>query len=377
LASLATDLFDYALSPHLIAQEPVARRDRSRLLVVDRSSRSIEHAVFADLPRFLRSGDTLFRNNAAVLPARLHGRRPTGGAVECFLLRPANPADATDWHCLLKPGKRLPTGATFSDPGGAFVGEVRSKSADGTALVRFATPNGESIAAIANRLGDVPLPPYIVRSDDSRRAADLERYQTVYADPARQVAVAAPTAGLHFTPELLAALAAKGVFTAELTLHVGLGTFKPIVTPTIETHAIHREIYELPASTRRSLEVTGGRRIAVGTTTVRSLEDYLATRADVCFSRGGCAHHQLPPTPVDAPLSGGGVSDARIDRWHRLAQVHLRRGHRPRIPLLQLRRRDADPLIRLCRAPRSVRLASSKIAPLLGAPVGFPSFRHS
>ena len=273
---LPTSLFDYDLPPRLIAQVPAARRDQSRLLVVDRATRTLLHRTFADLPEFLRAGDTLFRNNAAVLPARLHARRPTGGQVECFLLRPAD--GGPTWRCLIKPGKKLPVGATFAHETGAFSGEIVSKETDGSTLVKFTTRDGEPITAVASRLGDVPLPPYIARADDSRRAEDLERYQTVYADRTHPVAVAAPTAGLHFTPELLAKLGGQGVRTAEVTLHVGLGTFKPITTENIEAHDIHRELYELPVATQRALfPPLAGRRIAVGTTTVRSVEDYLAT----------------------------------------------------------------------------------------------------
>jgi S-adenosylmethionine:tRNA ribosyltransferase-isomerase len=275
---LATDLFDYELPPRLIAQTPAARRDQSRLLVVDRTAHTIAHHTFADLPEFLRTGDTLFRNNAAVLPARLHAQRPTGGHVECFLLRPVD-GDRT-WRCLVKPGKKLPAGATFAHADGAFTGKIISKDADGSALVEFTTPAGEPITAVANRLGEVPLPPYIARPDASHRSEDLARYQTVYADRARQVAVAAPTAGLHFTPELLATLAAAGVLAANVTLHVGLGTFKPITTDTIEAHAIHRELYELPVATQRALfPPFAGRRVAVGTTTVRSVEHFLSTHS--------------------------------------------------------------------------------------------------
>jgi len=283
---LATDLFDYSLPPHLVAQTPAARRDQSRLLVVDRTAHTVAHHTFADLPEFLRSGDTLFRNNAAVLPARLYARRPTGGQVECFLLRPCtepgrSAADSERvWRCLIRPGKKLPVGATFAHETGAFTGEILSKFDDGSARVRLSTPNDEPITAVANRLGEVPLPPYIERADRSQRSEDLARYQTVYADRARQVAVAAPTAGLHFTPEIFAALAAQGVHTAEITLHVGLGTFKPIMTDTIEAHEIHRELYELPPATQRALfPPFAGRRIAVGTTSVRSLEHFLSLHA--------------------------------------------------------------------------------------------------
>jgi len=278
---LATELFDYALPPHLIAQTPAARRDQSRLLVVDRATRTLAHHRFSELPQFLRAGDTLFRNVAAVLPARLFARRPSGGRVECFLLRPEG-GDRT-WRCLLKPGRRLAVGADFADPEGAFRGVVVAKEPDGSVLVRFETAGEESITAIANRLGEVPLPPYIQRSDDAgearreRRATDIERYQTVYADRAQQVAVAAPTAGLHFTPELIATMTRQGVRVADLTLHVGLGTFQPIATEMISDHAIHREIYEIPATTRRALfPPLAGRRIAVGTTSVRTIEDYMA-----------------------------------------------------------------------------------------------------
>jgi len=287
---LPTSLFDYAVPPGLVAQTPAARRDQSRLLVVDRAAHTIAHHTFVDLPRFLRPGDTLFRNNAAVLPARLHARRPTGGHVECFLLRPADGAQV--WRCLTKPGKKLPVGATFAHPDGSFAGEVITKDADGTALVRLSTRDNEPITAVAHRLGDVPLPPYIARRDDdppaehaAQRARDLERYQTVYADRAREVAVAAPTAGLHFTPELLATLAGQGVRTADVTLHVGLGTFKPIATDTVEAHEIHREVYEIPAAAQRLLfPPLAGRRVAVGTTTVRTVEHYLAS-------------HTAPTTP--------------------------------------------------------------------------------
>ena len=282
---LAADLFDYHLPAHLIAQAPAARRDQSRLLIVDRASRTIAHHTFADLPRFLRAGDILFRNNAAVLPARFHARRPTGGQVECFLLRPSETHPGQTWRCLIKPGKKLPVGATFAESTGAFTAEIVAREPDGSAYVRFTTTGDEPITAVANRLGEIPLPPYIQRSDThspavSLQSTDRERYQTVYANPARQVAVAAPTAGLHFTPELLETLAAQGVGHADLTLHVGLGTFKPISTATIEEHAIHRELYEIPIATQRALfPPLPGRRIAVGTTSVRTIEDFLAAHS--------------------------------------------------------------------------------------------------
>jgi len=275
LIPLSTDLFDYPLPTGAIAQAPAAERDQSRLLVVDRAAHTVAHHRFADLPSLLRSGDTLFRNVAAVLPARLRAQRPTGGRIECLLLQEIG--DGL-WRCLLKPGRKLPVGATFADPQGAFRGEIMRWEEDGVAQVRLVPAGGESVTALAQRMGDVPLPPYIERPDQTRRTEDLERYQTVYADPTRPVAAAAPTAGLHFTPPLLAALAARGVRTADLILHVGLGTFRPIATPTVEAHAIHRERYEMPVTTQRALFPAAGsqgRRIAVGTTAVRTIEDFL------------------------------------------------------------------------------------------------------
>jgi len=332
---LATDLFDYALPESLIAQTPSVRRDGSRLLVVDRAAHSIRHHRFAELPDFLDKGDTLFRNNAAVLPARLCARRLStnhdphsgatalGGAVECFLLRPheSEPQNASTWHCLLRPSKRLPVGATFADANGEFTGEVLAKSDDGTALVRLIPRRAdETVPELARRLGSVPLPPYIHRPKtdgatpgNPQRERDLDRYQTVYADAARPVAVAAPTAGLHFTPELLATLAARGVALADLTLHVGLGTFRPITTETVEAHQIHREAYEIPPHTIELLRNTRGRRIAVGTTTLRSIEHYL--REPLGTGNPKSAHFAEANLFIYPPAQFRGV-DALLTNFH-------------------------------------------------------------
>ena len=299
---MKTALFDYLLPARLIAQKPADRRDESRLLVVNRSSRTIAHCHFRDLPGYLRVGDCLLRNSASVIPARLHAMRPTGGQVECLLLRPAwsagdlardasryaaglprlqgihDDGPANEWWCLLRPGKKLPVGATFG-LGDIFTATVRGKSADGLAHVAFATQDGD-ILAVANRIGEMPLPPYIAaRECDEDRALDRQRYQTVYANPAQQVAVAAPTAGLHFTPELLAELTTLGVSSVDLTLHVGLGTFRPIATENIENHVIHREVYEINAAAQQALFNTKGRRIAIGTTSVRTIEDFLSAHS--------------------------------------------------------------------------------------------------
>lgn len=309
---MRTDLFDFDLPAHLIAQQPAERRDASRLLVVHRSQHRVEHRLFSDLPQYLNTGDVLFRNSAAVLPARLHAQRPTGGTVECFLLRPEPARGENLWWCLLRPGKKLPVGATFSRPD-YFTGEVVEKAEDGsTALIRFSTPQHQPMSEIAAQLGDIPLPPYIARrGTPEERAKDLERYQTVYADTANRVAVAAPTAGLHFTPQLLTRLTEGGVQTADLTLHVGLGTFKPITAEVISEHVIHRELYEIPASTRARLHATAGRRIAVGTTTVRTIEDYLsqnpAAANEAFFAEAGIF--------IYPPYSFRGV-DALITNFH-------------------------------------------------------------
>lgn len=271
---MKTELFDYPLPDDLIAQFPAETRDRSRLLVVDRRTRTVAHHEFRDLPGLIGPGNCLFRNNASVIPARLHARRPTGGKVECLLLRPGH--ERGSWLCLLRPGKKLPVGATFDRPG-FFTATVRERSGEGVCVVHFETGGHRDILDVADACGEVPLPPYITaeRTEEQKRA-DRERYATVFASREKRVAVAAPTAGLHFTPALLDQLAAADNVFADLTLHVGLGTFKPMQTENVEEHAIHREVYEFPASAQARLFDRSRRRIAVGTTSVRSIEDFLS-----------------------------------------------------------------------------------------------------
>jgi S-adenosylmethionine:tRNA ribosyltransferase-isomerase len=310
----STDRFNYRLPAELIAQTPSDRRDGSRLLVVDRAAHSLSHRMFDELPGFLRPGDTLFRNTAAVLPARLRGLRSTGGKLECLLLRKVDhpPGGEEAWECLVRPGRKLQPGASFEAADGALAGTVASLVGDGLVLVRFASRSGESVAEAANRTGDVPLPPYIERKDASRRAQDLERYQTVYADRGRQVAAAAPTAGLHFTPALIRKLEAGGVRMADLTLHVGIGTFRPIATETVEEHPIHGEAYEIPADTQRLLyPPLSGRRVAVGTTSVRSIEDFLSGND----SPLGRTHFSEASLFIHPPRMFRGV-DALITNFH-------------------------------------------------------------
>jgi S-adenosylmethionine:tRNA ribosyltransferase-isomerase len=300
-------LFDYELPESCIASQPTARRDESRLLVVRRAKTTagdveISHHVFRELPDLLPAGTVLFRNNARVLRARLRGERPTGGQVECLLLRPAGAAN--EWWCLLKPGKKAAAAGGFGVRG-VFHAEVVGRGADGEGAggsageyrVRFELPAGETVFSVSEKIGVLPLPPYIERARKEQGGAvpavpaavsspadfdalDRERYQTVYADPKRAVAAAAPTAGLHFSPAVLDALARRGFPTFDLTLHVGLGTFQPIKSATIEEHAIHREFYELPAATVAALAPAGGKtRLAVGTTSLRAMEDFWRKRA--------------------------------------------------------------------------------------------------
>lgn len=313
MTDITTDLFDYHLPDELIAQCPAAARDQSRLLVVDRTSQTLSHHHFSDLPQFLGANDTLIRNNAAVLPARLRAIRPTGGAVECFLLRAESSDTAKEvWWCLLKPGKRLPIGATFSLEH-EFTATVLAKQADGVAQVEFKLNSDRaSMIEIANRCGQMPLPPYIARDkQDARAPTDLERYQTVYANRSRQVAVAAPTAGLHFTPEVFETLARQGVAVNEVTLHVGLGTFRPVTTELITDHEIHREIYEIPVETQHTICTSARRRVAVGTTSVRAIEDFRTSH------KTALAHPHLAEAGIFIypPRKFAGV-DALITNFH-------------------------------------------------------------
>ncbi|MBC2607576.1 tRNA preQ1(34) S-adenosylmethionine ribosyltransferase-isomerase QueA [Pelagicoccus albus] len=306
-----SSLFDYDLPQERIAQEPAPVRDASRLLVVHRKERKIEHRQFSDLADYLGTGDSIFRNNARVLPARLFAQRPTGGAAECLLLRPAND-DGLQWWTLLRPGKKLPLGSTFGRDG-LFQAFVEEKNEKAEYRVRFELETHNSVASLAEDLGKMPLPPYIDREkSDQRDEADKERYQTIYASAERSVAAAAPTAGLHFTPEVVSKLQAKGANFYDLSLHVGMGTFKPLQTERIEDHQIHREIYEIPESTQKALRESGGsRKVCVGTTSVRSIEDYFA-KTDKIVSGNFVAEAGIFIYP---PRAFAGV-DALITNFH-------------------------------------------------------------
>ncbi|MBP1687793.1 MAG: S-adenosylmethionine/tRNA-ribosyltransferase-isomerase [Deltaproteobacteria bacterium] len=272
--ALALSDFQFDLPPALIAQVPAERRDHARLMVLDRGHAALTHTDVRALPAYLRPGDLVVVNDTKVLPARLFGRTSTGGAVELLLVRPT--ADSV-WLCLGKPGRRLRPGTTLTFPEGVCA-EVTARHGDGRYSVAF--PATVALTALMERHGEVPLPPYIHRPDGPL-PLDHTRYQTIFA--ARAGAVAAPTAGLHFTAELLAAIESRGVRIARLTLHVGPGTFLPVRSDDLCQHRMEAEWCEIPEDTARRIAQVkreGGRVVAVGTTTTRALES-AATPAGV------------------------------------------------------------------------------------------------
>ena len=262
--AIKTHDFYYELPPELIAQTPIQRRDASRLLTLDKRTGEIGHHHFYDLPQFLRPGDCLVLNDSRVLPARLLGRRePTGGACEVVLLIDRG---ENVWECLVRPGKKLREGAKLSFGDGALTAEVTAVLEGGNRLIRF-TYEGIFLELL-ERLGKMPLPPYI-----KEELQDAERYQTVYAR--EEGSAAAPTAGLHFTPELLETIRQKGVDIVPVLLHVGLGTFRPVKEEDVSQHQMHVEHYEVtPEAAERinRARAEGHRCVCIGTTSVRTLE---------------------------------------------------------------------------------------------------------
>ena len=256
--------FDFDLPEELIAQTPLEKRDASRLLVVDKETGAFSDQHFDQIIDQLQPGDALVMNNTRVLPARLYGIKPeTGGHVELLLLKNTQ---GDDWEVLAKPAKRLRVGAQISFGDGRLTATVVEKLDHGGRIVRFGYEG--IFLEVLESLGEMPLPPYI-----HEKLADRERYQTVYAK--ENGSAAAPTAGLHFTEELLEQIAAKGVKLVYLTLHVGLGTFRPVSVDSLDDHEMHSEFYSLSeeaAQTLRQVKANGGRVIAVGTTSIRTLE---------------------------------------------------------------------------------------------------------
>lgn len=328
------DELDYHLPQDRIAQRPLDRREDSRLLLLDRTAGIFADRRFAEFPELLRGNELLVLNNARVIPARLFGRRvgvhsqrPSrstlgdylSGRVEVFLTRQL---DSETWEALVRPGQKMQVGERVLFGEGELEGEILTRGELGLRTLRFVSHNERSTSQQLERLGHVPLPPYIDRADET---SDRERYQTVFAK--RPGAIAAPTAGLHFSDEILGRIRSRGVELCELTLNVGLGTFQPIHSETLEGHKIHSESYEIPTETAehiRAARANGRPILAIGTTVVRALED-AAQRA----SEAGSANVVL-----------AGRADARLfivpGFSFRVVQGLLTNFHLPRSTLLAL-----------------------------------------
>ncbi|HEY7346896.1 MAG TPA: tRNA preQ1(34) S-adenosylmethionine ribosyltransferase-isomerase QueA [Ktedonobacterales bacterium] len=320
---MRTSDFDYDLPPELIAQTPIEPRDASRLLVVNRASGELAHRHFRDIGDYLRPGDLLVANRSRVIPARLAGHKAdSGGAIETLLLARRPDLGPEYWETLVRPGRRIREGQEllFSRPGAGTNGQpilaaiVVSRTEAGGRILRFTPPaSGEPLEAVLARLGSMPLPPYI-----RAPLENPERYQTVYSrEPG---SAAAPTAGLHFTPELLAQLGEQGVETAFVLLHVGLDTFRPVEEENPSDHKMHSEAFALDeqaAAQINAARARGGRVIAVGTTSVRVLES-------------------LPDAPTVAPCQGRTALFITPGYQFRLVDALITNFHLPRSSLLML-----------------------------------------
>lgn len=316
--------FDYELPDHFIAQTPVEPRDSSRLLMMDRQTGALEHHIFREIVDELHAGDVLVLNTTRVIPARLHAiKTETGGQVEILLL---SKRDDTHWQALVG-GRRLTAGTPLSFPGHSLTAEVVEVLDEAERVIRFSEPLDNWLSV----LGEMPLPPYI-----HERVSDPERYQTVFSQQAGSAA--APTAGLHFTPELLFALREKGVLFANCTLHIGLDTFQPVKVDRVEDHTIHSEWASLSAEDARIIneaKLAGGRIIAVGTTATRTLET-----AGILSEGGDPAH---PNRPAEACPWRPVVAFSRATnlfiypgyRW-RVVEAMITNFHLPRSTLLMM-----------------------------------------
>src|ERR1700693_2100641 len=324
--------FDFELPPELIAQHPLEERDASRMLVMDRKSAALQDRHFRDLPELLRGDELIVLNNTRVLPARLFGHREglrsqkpgensstrdqhLKSSIEVLLVRQIEP---DLWETLVRPGRKIPVGERIIFGDGELEARVEERGGYGLRLLRF-TSRGSFAEGIA-RLGHIPLPPYIKRADE---AADHERYQTVYARQGS--AVAAPTAGLHFTPEILELMRKRGIEIAEIRLDVGLGTFEPVRTERLEDHRIHAESYEISEGAAQAIvsaKKEGRPILAVGTTVVRALED--------AAEKAAARNELIDPGPADAEIFIYPGKPIRIVN-HMLTNFHL-----PRSSLLAL-----------------------------------------
>ena len=307
--------FDFDLPPDRIAQRPASSRDGSRLMVLHRPTAALEHRRFGDITAFLRDGDVLILNNSRVIPARLRAVNARGtGKFEILLLEENAP---NDWWCLLRPGKRARAGTRLvltdktAKPSGvqATVAEI---NAEGHRRLTFA--GTADIKSLLDSLGEVPLPPYIRRDDGGPTPEDQQRYQTVFAETPGSVA--APTAGLHFTNELLDSIRSRGVRVCSVTLHVGLATFAPVKTERIDAHALHEERYEVSRETAAAVNdaIGSGRRVvAVGTTTVRVLESVAAAQGGRLVPGTGRTRIFIHP-PFGFRIVGGLVTNFHLPR---------------------------------------------------------------
>lgn len=275
---MKTSDFFYDLPKELIAQTPVEPRDHSRLMVLHKESGEVEHRHFYDVIDYLNPGDCLIVNDSRVLPARLYGQKEgTGGHMEFLLLQNLG---NDQWETLAKPGKKAKPGAVFTFGDGKLRAVVKEVKEDGNRIVQFFYEG--SFYAILDEIGQMPLPPYI-----KEKLQDKERYQTVYSHEVGSAA--APTAGLHFTPELMEKIRRKGIAIGFVTLHVGLGTFRPVSVENVLDHKMHAEHYSMPAETAELIQKTkqnGGRVIAVGTTSCRTLESVAAQHGGICECEG-------------------------------------------------------------------------------------------
>ncbi|MFQ6091983.1 MAG: tRNA preQ1(34) S-adenosylmethionine ribosyltransferase-isomerase QueA [bacterium] len=315
---MRTSDFDYHLPKELIAQFPAERRDESRLMVLDRSTKRIAHNCFQDVVGYLRRGDCLVINETKVLPARLRGRKtPTGGKIEVLLLREQREGR---WEALVKPGRRAEVGTRVSFGDGSAVARILDRMSDGRRLVQF--ENGTKVEALLERWGQVPLPPYVDRRPVE---TDRDRYQTVYAS--RPGAVAAPTAGLHFTEDLIEEIKEKGILVVPILLHVGLGTFRPVTTEDPRQYPMEAEYFEIPPEAAEIINRAKreeGRIVAVGTTTVKALESAVDEGNRLMGTKGWTDTFIYPPYTF------------------RIVDCLLTNFHLPRSPLLMLVSAFAD-----------------------------------
>lgn len=306
--------FQYHLPPELIATHPAPDRAASRLFHLRRDGSPFAHQHFCDLPTLLRPGDCLVFNDSKVIPARLHVRRPSGGLCELLILDPISPGV---WEALVRPARKLPAGTRLILPDNAGEAEILAGGGERTRFIRFHLAAGfQDLLALLEKHGEMPLPPYILhqrraQGEGSAAPEDRERYQTVYADPPGSVA--APTAGLHFTPAILDELRARGVELARVTLHVGIGTFEPVTVSDVTTHVMHSENYsiteEAAAVIERARRDPARRIVAVGTTSVRTLE--------ACFAKFGRIQSARESTNIFIyPGCRFGVVDTLITNFH-------------------------------------------------------------